>query len=218
MKRCSQQKPNGFTLVELIAVVVILSILTYVVSASYRNWNEESKKTAALMEMKQIADGEKQVEAKYGYYLPLTVLDDIASVPSGISNADLIGDHANFLIIDPQTGANPPTNTVRTIRDMLSGSPMTSSDTVLTYKWKGPYLEYQPDKKYNSSGVIGAEVPLDPWSGPYHFLSINGSEIDDQGQVGGTGFSNNTIGRWALVSFGKDSNQGTDDDLYYTFN
>jgi prepilin-type N-terminal cleavage/methylation domain-containing protein len=218
MKRCNQQQPNGFTLIELIAVIVILSILTYVASSSYRNWNEESKKKAAMMEMKQIADAEKQVEAQYGYYLPLTVLDDMASVPSGISNADLISDHANYLIIDPVYGGNPAAGYVRTIRDMLAGTPMTSSDTVLTYKWKGPYLEYQPDKKYNPSGTIGAELPLDPWHGEYHFLSINGSEIDFEGQVGGTGFSNSTIGRWALVSFGKDSTQGTDDDLYYTFN
>ncbi len=208
---------RGFTMIELIAVIVILSILTFIVTATFSKRNDEAKKTAALHEMRQIADAEKQVEIQYGYFVPLTVLDDLPVAPASVSNADVIGDHANFLIVDPATGANPDLDAVRNIRDMLAGRSTLSTDTIFSGRWKGPYLEYQAGRKYND-GVLGADIPTDPWGGPYRFLSKDGREIDSRGTVGGTGFSISTIGRYAIVSWGKDSTGNTDDDLFYSFN
>jgi prepilin-type N-terminal cleavage/methylation domain-containing protein len=215
LKTIHQINYNGFTLIELIAVVAIMGIITFLAVNNYTKRSEDAKKSAAMSEMQSLANAEKNVEAYYGYFLPLTVLDDQPSVPGGVTNADIIIDHAGFLIVNADTsGSNPPLGSVRTIRDMLAGRPTTSADTVRTDRWKGPFMQFQ---KKSQTGVIGADWPLDPWNGPYHFLSINGDEVDSQGQVGGTGFSNQTVGSYAIVSWGRDSTPGTSDDLYYKF-
>ena len=211
----NQSTNEGFTMVELIAVIAIIGIISVIAINTYQNRSEDAKKTSAMHEMKEIANAEKTVETYYGYFVPMNVLNDLPSTPTGVSNADIISDHADFLIVEPTNGQNPPLGTVRTIRDMLAGRPTVSGDTVRTDKWKGPFLEFQ---KKTVPNIIGDEMPLDPWGGPYHFLSIsNGDEIDDRGVVGGTGFSVNTIGRYAIVSWGRDSAQNTADDLFYTF-
>lgn len=203
---------SGFTLIELIAVVAILGIITFLAVGSYTNRNEQAKESAAYHEMQQIANAEITAEADYGYYLPLTVLETLPSTPVNVTGADIIVDKASFQIVDPVTGLNP-TGGIQTIQDMLAGQP--GSTSVLTNKWLGPFLEYH--NQIQPNGPNNGWLPLDPWGGPYHFLSITGDEIDQEGRVGGTGFSNNTIGHFAIVTWGRDSTAGSPDNMYYTF-
>jgi prepilin-type N-terminal cleavage/methylation domain-containing protein len=209
-KTFNKNTSSGFTLIELIAVVAILGIITFLAVGSYTNRSELARENAAYHEMSQIADAEKTVESDYGYYVPLTVLESEPSVPINVTGEDIIADKASFLIVDPQTGLNP-TNGVQTIEGMLAYG----GATVLSSRWLGPFMNYHNQTLPN--GPNNGWLPLDPWGGPYHFLSITGDEIDEEGRVGGTGFSNYTIGHFAIVSWGRDSIAGSSDNMYYTF-
>jgi len=88
-------------------------------------------------------------------------------------------------------------------------------------QWKGPFMTYQRQTAWNGSAQYGY-LPLDPWGGSYVFLSTNGEVIDAEGVVNGSqgvisGFSNYTIGHFAIVSLGRDLTPGSPDNLYYTF-
>jgi len=72
---------SGFTLIELIAVIAILGIITFLAVGSYTNRSEQAKETVAMHEMQQIANAEITVEANYGYYVPLTVLESLSNPP-----------------------------------------------------------------------------------------------------------------------------------------
>ena len=65
-------------MVELIAVIAIMGIITVIAINTYKNRSEDAKRTSALHEMKAIADAEKTVETYHGYFVPLNILNDLA--------------------------------------------------------------------------------------------------------------------------------------------
>lgn len=204
MTKKIRYKELSFTLIELIAVITIMGILAIIMMRVYQGKNEEAKRTAALHEMKTLAEALKSVESYYGYFVPLGVLNDLPSVPTGVTNPDVITDHENYLIVDPATGDNPPaTSAIRTIKDMIESSGI---------GWKGPFVNFQRELDPDTH-IKG--TPLDPWGGEYHFLTVRG-EVDYTGQVI-TSYTISTLDRFAIVSWGRDSVANTNDDLIYIF-
>ena len=214
---------HGFTLVELIAVVAIVSILTLLMVVNLKGRGDDSKKQAAQAEMRSMSESEKQVEALYGYYVPISILSDVPIPPlNATSFYDTIGYHTAVFVIDPKTGYDTlsPSSGFRTVRDILSVSPTLNADSINTNLWKGPFLSYHYSIQTNYN-FLNYTLPLDPWKNYYRLLNPDGREIQLDGTIDiSQTYNMATIsqGRFAIVSYGKDGLKDTQDDIYYPFN
>ncbi|MDI6782790.1 MAG: hypothetical protein QME64_01715, partial [bacterium] len=206
---------SGFTFIEILAVVVTVGIITLLSFLAFQGKRDETKKTAAYQEMKQMADAEKEVEAYYGYFVPLAVLNDVPG-PSGdyvTLNPDCVGNGGfsyNYWLIDPETGhsgnnvAYP--SSIRQIRDLFP-----TDDKAR--KWRGPFISYQRITTQNPV----APRPVDPWGNDYRLFTWQ-YQLNYDGSFGAATFGNFTVDRFAIVSLGK--NGWLDlggDDIIYTF-
>lgn len=206
----------GFTFIEVLAVLVIIGILVLVSYLVFQGKRDSSRTTAAFLEMKTMADAEKEVEANYGFFVPLAVLNDtpgFASDYPGTINPDCIGNYSyNYNLIDPDTGysgADPNyPNAKKTIQDLFP-------DIEKARKWQGPFITYQRMTTQNPSDPR----PIDPWGNEYVLFTRQYS-INYNGQIGP--YSNTTVERYAIVSPGKNGiveiGSGTPgDDVVYIF-
>jgi len=192
------------TLTELLAVLLILSLLATIAVPVYTARQEDARIRVAQAETREIGMAEEQVGVIHGFYVPLQVLDDTpvsqngvnTLPPTGIINEQIDRDAtfgptlyvipisipSNVIMTRPQAqldwGVNgPPAGT-------LAFGASRVSDMVL--HWEGPFLTfhrywYDPDAGYNpgdqqyyTSGDQFRDYPLDPWGNPYRFYSPQG--------------------------------------------
>jgi prepilin-type N-terminal cleavage/methylation domain-containing protein len=205
----------GFTFIELLAVIVIVGIVSVTAFLIFQGKREDARTTAAILEMKQMANAEIQVEGNYGVFVPLAVLNDTPGFPSdypGTIDPDCIGNYSyNYYVIDPDTGysgsdlLNYP-NKKKQIRDLFP-------DRDKARKWKGPFITYQRMTTQNPTDPR----PVDPW-GMEYILFTRQYSINFDGQFGP--YSNTSTERMVIVSSGKNRflefpNSG--DDVVYVF-
>lgn len=87
---------QGFTLIELIAVVIIIAILASIAVPTYNNFVEKSRATEALATLKTILDAQKRYAFKYSTY---------ATIPNQLDvTFDSEGEFYNFSLV---TTPNP---------------------------------------------------------------------------------------------------------------
>ncbi|MCX7918685.1 MAG: prepilin-type N-terminal cleavage/methylation domain-containing protein [bacterium] len=214
----------GFTFIEVLATVVVVGIITVIAFSVYQGKRDEAKKTAAYAEMRQIAEAEKMVEMYYGYFVPLSVLNDVPGYQSdypAVNDPDCIGnrpfnDGGGYYVIASDTtalsGQEPEyASPVRRIRDMLKGD---------AQKWKGPFVNYQRQVPLYDLSTGG--MPIDPWGGTYRLVAYsvtkqNHREFDYRGVQIILSYSVATIEQFAIVCTGKDGWINTGDDLVYEF-
>ena len=202
----------GFTFIELLSVIVIIGVITLIALSAYQGKRDETKTAAAWQEMKQLADAEKTVETYYGYFVPLSILNDVPGTQSDyptVIEPDCIGRlpfSNNYLVIDPISG-----NTAKTIQEVLRND---------ASRWKGPFVDYQRQIALAPYDVQYSGLPLDPWRNPYLLLDwryLSGSLAIDCAGNPSISYSSLTIDRFAIVSFGRDKIKNTVDDLIYNF-
>jgi prepilin-type N-terminal cleavage/methylation domain-containing protein len=208
---------SGFTFIEVLAVVVIVGIITLVSFLAFQGKRDETKKTAAYQEMKQMADAEKEVEAYYGVFVPLAVLNDTPGFPAdypGTVNPDCIGNYSyNYYLIDPESGysgndgANYP-SAITQINDLFP-------DNDKARKWKGPFVTFQ---RITTQNPVDPR-PVDPWGNDYVLFTWRYGIRYDGAQAG---FSSSSVDRYAIVSPGKNrlleiTSGSPGDDVVYTF-
>jgi len=205
----------GFTFIEVLATVVIVGVLSLVAFLVFQGKRDEAKKTAAYQEMKQMAAAETEVEAYYGFFVPLAVLNDVPG-PSGdyaTLNPDCIGNGGfsyNYWLIDPETGYSGNDlvypNSIKQIRNLFP-----TDDKAR--KWKGPFVTFQ---RITTQNPVDPR-PVDPWGNDYHLCTWQ-YQIEWDGRNGSATFGTLTVDRFAIVSPGKNGlfDLGGD-DIIYTF-
>lgn len=235
----------GFTLNELLVVLLIIGLLTSVALPVYVNQAERARISAAEGEAREIAQAMEACGAIHGFYVPIQLLDDLpgdSSQAGGNPNQDFIEDeNQNIFVIslnsslrELATGLNQPT---------LGAGRLGVNQRVrrLLFEWEGPFLSPQRVYEGDGSPLPYLDHVLDPWGSPYRLFSpvgivgdgassLNFSSLSQQSFSNGaltTDFApnqdtNGRQARWAIVSLGPDgdfddnvASEEFDDVVYY---
>ncbi len=201
----SMKDRSGFSLLEILIAMLILSILSAIAVNKYTERSEEARVNAAKAECKAIADAERQCEIDTGWYVSLRTLDD-----------------------NPGKGTFTDTNTLEqyNIEDELVPYAIQTDGGWYFYPinskdWKGPYITYQKvDLTGSKTPPSNYGSPLDPWGRPYKLFTQSFLTNPVQRE---TDYPN-LFDRMVIVSYGKDGLPGNNstypgegDDVIYRF-
>lgn len=197
MKISKEIKKNAFSLLELLIAIIILGILTALVIPRLQTRADEARIQAARSEMRELAKAEQNCELDTGYYVKLRVLNDIP----GYSDSTTMGWRELGIKSEPYPYA---------IDTDGGWALIGGSYADLSNLWKGPYINFQ------RAEIISGD-PIDPWGQPYALLTpkfiIYGETYYDY-----TAFPTvRKPDRFTIVSHGKDTTLGTNDDIYFSF-
>lgn len=143
MIRSIRGTPKGFTIVELLVVIVVIAILTSIGIVSYNGVQRRAKNTAHMVELKA---WEKQFEdyriANGSFPLP-TVMNGGYCLGTGFPTlSSSIGPQCRYLSTHssyyPEGGNTALMSALKTVGALPSGDRTPIGD------WVGPYLDYQP--------------------------------------------------------------------------
>jgi prepilin-type N-terminal cleavage/methylation domain-containing protein len=198
MKQLTMNDSRGMTLTELLAVMMIISLLATIAVPVYVSRQEDARVRVAQGETREIAMAEETVAAMHGFYVPFQLLDELPPRTDqlGANNEERIDQHefagggANdsniYLIIptiDPITQINRPGGQIRLSDGRVGGNnPLVRK---MINDWSGPFITfhrfwYDPtgvnydspyDPQYRQNDDLFRDFPLDPWGNPYRFYS-----------------------------------------------
>lgn len=200
-------KQSGFTLVELLIAVIIISILVTIIVPVISNRAADARIAAAKADLEAIANAQSQVALDTGYLTRLHVLDDTGEPEGtvGYNDPDFVRDtirsedqniaagNPTFLFIDAKTGVLYNGAAGTNLWNKVEANPESIG-------WKGPYLTLDhKERKVTYANPWPAAVagtvpdvpygaPLDPWGNPYLLFTRLGlvNEFSTGGAGGGT--------------------------------
>ena len=217
----------GFSIVELLIALVIISILTMLATVLVANRTEKARTTAALHDMTELRNGLDHASLDSGYYYRLYVLDDVqggdgvswgslADRIDGIQDEPLNSRAGSpwQIFINSSTGAQLNLNTAQAFFQRLQ-----NNET--KFGWNGAYISAQRVHEYSG-------LPADPWGNPYLMFTGRGFMDEASGQLvsgqsrtfllmlPGEATSRGTLtpgkfDRMTLISLGPDGMVGTQD-------
>jgi len=206
MKPMTWNKSRGMTLTELLAVLLIISLLATIAVPVYVARQEDARVRVAQGECREIAMAEETVAAMHGFYVPFTLLDDMAPDPER-DNTDeeriSVNPFANQLyLINPTIRANDQLNNQLVLAQaQYPGylvTPKSPLATKLVNDWAGPFITWHrfwydtsdaanydgpTDPRYRNDNDMFLDFPLDPWGNPYRFYSPIGVIGDDNDDI-----------------------------------
>jgi len=200
-------KSRGMTLTELLAVLLILSLLATIAVPVYVARQEDARVRVAIGECREIAMAEETVAAMHGFYVPFQLLDDLPPHPDDtVITSDEerideypVGPFPIFLIIPTIRAEEQFLGTQLELRQGYDGggdpNPRVRS---LVDNWSGPFINFQrfwydvtstayngpTDPDYRDSDDMFRDFPLDPWGNPYRFYSPIGIIGNGQDELG----------------------------------
>lgn len=189
MKPMTWNKSRGMTLTELLAVLLIISLLATIAVPVYVARQEDARIRVAQGECREIAMAEETAAAMFSFYVPFQLLDDLPEdLRNGTLNEERIDRELNpgqiYLInatipARDQLGNQPnlidgyfdSTAINPLVRKLVSGwSPLITFHRFwydsTTTAYRGP-----TDPNYRLSNDMFRDYPLDPWGNPYRFYS-----------------------------------------------
>lgn len=133
------------------------------------------------------------------YYVPLEALNDVSD-PAALPNYDYIDHDSGTYVIKPDEGK-------------FSASRVRLTQAY--FRWRGPYVTFQPGRTQLGTEPYDQGTPLDPWGNPYYFFSPLGLLRGDSGTVT-LELYGDQFDRYTIVSLGPDGTK-SGDDLVYSF-
>ncbi len=213
MKQMTWNKSRGLTLTELLAVLMILSLLTTIAVPVYVARQEDARVRVAMTECRQIAEAEELVAAMHGFYVPFQLLDDLPADPNDLAagdeeRIDMHPDPGNMFLINATVKAEDQDGGLQLLLgqgyDANNGGPIGGPANprvrALVNNWSGPYITFHrfwydttslnyespSDPDYRNDDDMFYDFPLDPWGNPYRFYSpigIIGGGQDEEGEL-----------------------------------
>jgi prepilin-type N-terminal cleavage/methylation domain-containing protein len=201
MKQLTTNTSRGLTLTELLAVMMIISLLATIAVPVYVSRQEDARIRVAQGETREIAMAEEAVAAMHGFYVPFQLLDELPAHPDGDTAPDeeridqhqfvggAAGDANIYLIIPTIRAEDQVNNQLRLDQGRLTGGDTNPRVRKLIQDWSGPFITfhrfwYNPtgrtgsasydspyDPQYRLSEDLFLDFPLDPWGNPYRFYS-----------------------------------------------
>lgn len=194
MKHSVHTTRRGFTIIEIVMAVIIISVLTLVLTPTLTNRTAEARLRAAEQDLKSLADAEERAAVDTGYFYRPYVLNDLngegdylASAlkiypfdPAKLSKIRAIRNNANVtdnLYINPTNifinikGIPDPSSGVINTGQVYNGnqaglwSHLINNET--SFGWQGPYVNWSRDANQN-------DWPDDPWGNDYLFFTQAG--------------------------------------------
>ena len=157
-KRHCDRQTRGFTVMELLTVVLIISILSVMASGVYFNQVRRARFAAARSEIRELELAVHRYEV------------DLGEFPMSSS-----GDPTTFNPVAPYFGNS---YLYLMLQKSISGNSLAPADS----NWQGPYMSFA-DRKVAfveiSFSDIFEPMFLDPWGQPYHY--VRGGEIGANG-------------------------------------
>jgi len=227
---------RGVTLTELLVVLAIIGLLATIAVPVYVNKMEQAKYRTAQHEVRELANAEEVCGILHGYYVPLSMLDDLpyraANRPSSVDDIQNSRDNLEPYMI----------NTGVPIRDQRTTGQDRLTDDIksvqnLYYGWQGPFINFK--RYYMGPGIftepanpnpanVARDYPLDPWGNPYLMMTELGV-VDPDGFITTTQLDH-SFDRLTILSLGPDgstsisgsgqitiSNPDTVDDIWVYF-
>jgi prepilin-type N-terminal cleavage/methylation domain-containing protein len=228
-------KRHGFSIVELLIALIIISILSLIAVPTVANRAREARIRRAESELMKFQDAQQRAAIDTGYYYRLYVLDDV-------KGGDDIGQPSRIDGINDERLNTLPSNPTQIFISTETGYLLNSSQAAVIWNvltrnetlfdrqlnWQGPYLSWQD---VNAS-IWGG--PLDPWGNPYLLFTqlgyipepegvmiISTSPRSIRGDPGGN-FTPSRFDRMTIVSIGpngligdgtQNAEPGSGDDL-----
>lgn len=199
--RLSAHRQHGFSMVELIISVVIISLLTLTLTPVVINRVEEAKIAAAREDLKALAAAEERAALETGYYYRIYALNDgrgdgdnRTSAPPNMNNITDPNHIESIMDIPLMSAYGTPTKIFIKTTGTVSGSNLGSQDYMTNYTalwsqidrdkgfsfgWKGPYINWTRDVNMN-------DWPDDPWGNDYIFFVMGGAIYPPQRNSSGT--------------------------------
>lgn len=204
--KSTHNKKAGFSLLELLIALTVLSIISLIAVNRYTERSEDARSNAARAEAKAIADGMRQAEIDTGWFVTLRALDDYPGSGTVITETNGLKQY--------RIGDEPPPYAFDTLGNWYY-------QRIDTRNWKGPYINYQSVDTTGSDVSIGSYgSPLDPWGRPWKLFTPTQLSNPVPGE---TDYSN-ILDRYAIVSYGRDGSPGDrgtlpgqGDDIIYRF-
>ena len=183
MKQLTLNNSRGLTLTELLAVMMIISLLATIAVPVYVSRQEDARIRVAQGETHEIAMAEEAVAAMHGFYVPFQLLDELPAHPDRISATDeeridqhqFVGGAAadsNIYLIIPTIRAEDQIGGDQFTLDQgrlnaTNGNPRVRK---LIQDWSGPFITFHRfwfDPRGRTGGA-GYDSPYDP---QYRFSS-----------------------------------------------
>ncbi len=207
MKQITTNRSRGLTLTELLAVLLIISLITTIAVPVFVARQEDARVRVALSECRQIAMAEETVAAMHGFYVPFQLLDELPPRPDNnlATDEERIDQHFDpdemHLIIPTIRAEDQINDQLRLDQgyDFSGGGDINPRVRQMVDNWAGPFISWQrfwydttptapyegpTDDDYRDSDDLFRDFPLDPWGNPYRFYSPLGIIGDGNDHLG----------------------------------
>lgn len=156
---------RGFTILEVVVAMIIISILTLVMMPTVTNRANQARLTVVEADLKALAEAESRASIDMNYYVVPWRLNNVI----GSSVARLNTGNLDPAVLDAYANYNDMFIDIITldIPGNITNLHTSFTENETNFGWGGPYLNFQKDDNGNN-------WPEDPWGNEYILLTKAG--------------------------------------------